>query len=134
QVVPLEVEVNGRSVPFMLGILLGAVNLVLLIACANVASLTLARSSARKREFAVRAALGAGRWRLIRQAFTESTVLSLLSGSFGLLLAAWGVRALVLLGPRNIPRLDQVSIDPRVLMFTLAVSVFAGILFGVAPA
>jgi putative ABC transport system permease protein len=115
-------------------ILLGAVGFVLLIACANVANLILARSSARAREFAVRNALGAGRQRLIRQVLTESMVLAALGGAAGLLMASWGVKLLIGLSPPGIPRLDQVGIDLRVLVFTLLVTAATGLIFGLIPA
>ena len=115
-------------------LLLGAVALVLLIACANIATLLLARSTARTREIAVRAALGASRARIVRQLVTESLILSLLSGSVGILLAVWGVDALVKLAPGDIPRLTEARIDGWVLAFTFTVSVIASLLFGLAPA
>jgi len=115
-------------------LLLGSVALVLLIACVNVASLLFARSTVRQREVAIRGALGAGRDRLIRQFLTESLVLSLLGGAAGLLVAFGGVRVLVALGPAALPRLANVGIDGRVLLFAMLASLGTGVLFGVLPA
>jgi len=115
-------------------ILFGAVGLVLLIGCANVANLLLARATSRQREFAIRAALGAGRGRIIRQLLIESGILALAGGTVGLLIATWGSSFLAHLAGSSIPRVAETSLDTRVLAFTLAASIATAILFGIAPA
>jgi putative ABC transport system permease protein len=115
-------------------VLLGAVVFVLLIACANVANLLLARVGVRQKEIAVRTALGASRLRIVRQLFTESMMLSVGGGAAGLLIAVWGVNWLVSLAPKTIPRVHEIAVDPRVICFTLLISVATSLLFGLAPA
>ncbi len=125
---------NVDGVGSTLWLLMGAVGLVLLIACANVASLLLARALARTRELAMRAALGAGRGRLIRQCLTESAVLGVSGGIFGVALAVAGIRPFVVFWPGSLPRAEEVRLDWRVLLFAVAVSLASGLLFGLAPA
>ena len=131
-------ELMVRDTRSSLYVLLGAVGLVLLIACANVANLLLIRATARKRELATRSALGAGRWHIIRQLLTESLVVSLTGGVLGLILGFAGVRFLLAIHPGSIPRIGEdgsaVKVDLNILLFTLAISVLTGILFGLVPA
>ena len=119
--------------PFLL-VLMGAVGFVLLIACVNVANLSLARSNRRSKEFAIRAAMGAGTRRVLTQLLTESTLLACAGGGLGLLLATWGMQGALHLVSESLPRVQEVRLDGRVLLFTLVISVLSGILFGLAPA
>src|SRR5437868_1651943 len=130
---PLLDDLVGPVRP-VLEALLGAVIMVLLIACANVASMLLARGAARQRELAIRAALGSGRARIVRQLLTEAVLLSLGGGLLGVLLAAWGVDGLVALAPRTIPRLEEVRLNAAVVLFALAASLSSGVLAGLVPA
>jgi len=130
---PLKQKMIGNIEPFLL-VLLAAVCFVLLIACVNVANLLLARSTSRTREFAIRAALGASRGRVVRQLLTESILLAIGGAGLGLLLAAWGTRAALAVLPVALPRAEEVGLDIHVLIFTGVISILAGILFGLAPA
>ncbi|MBX3277718.1 MAG: ABC transporter permease [Acidobacteria bacterium] len=132
-VVPLKERLVGDVGP-ILWMLLGAVGFVLLIACVNVSNLLLARATGRTREFAIRAALGAGQWRLLRQSLLESTLLALIGGGLGLMFAAWGTKAALAALPSGLPRAEEVGLDARVLFFTLAISLLTGALAGLAPA
>jgi putative ABC transport system permease protein len=132
-VVPLQEKIVGES-RRALFILLAAVGFVLLIACANLGNLLLARASARQREIAIRAAIGAGRNRLLRQVFVEGITLALLGGAAGIALARAADALLIRLSPAAVPRLGELSIDWRVLLFALVISIFAGAVFGLAPA
>ena len=133
QLIPLQEWLVGDVRPALL-VLFGAVGLVLLIACANFASLLMARAVSHRQELVIRAALGAGRARLIRKTLTESALLSLLGGGAGLVLAQWGTQVLLALRPEKLARLSGIHVDARVLLFVLGVSLLTGIVFGMVPA
>lgn len=133
KVIPLHERFVG-NIRLNVLFLMVAVGLLLLIACANVANLLLARAATRRKEIAIRAALGARRGRVIRQLLTESVMLSIVGGAAGLGLAVWGIDVLISFSPADLPRLDSISLDARVVVFTLIVSILTGILFGLAPA
>ena len=132
-VTPLQEKLVG-SVRTALWVLLGAVGFVLLIACANVMNLLLARSTRRAREIALRTALGAGRMRIVRQLLTENLALAVAGGSLGIMFATWGTSLLAALGPKEIPRVSEVRMDIPVFVFALLATLIAGVLFGLAPA
>ncbi len=132
KLIPLKTLMVGRIKPILL-MLLAAVGFVLLIACVNVANLQLARSTGRAREFAIRIAMGAGQARLLRQLLTESILLAMAGGVLGLLLAHWGTRAALGVLPSALPRAEEIGLDGHVLVFTMVISLLAGILFGMAP-
>jgi predicted permease len=131
--ISMKEDIVGKVQPFLI-VLLAAVGFLLLIACVNVANLLLARSMGRSREFAIRAAMGASQARVIRQLLSESILLAGLGGALGLLLAVWGTKAVLGTLPGALPRASEVSLDSRVLFFTFVLSLFAGIIFGLAPA
>ena len=133
-VLPVLDSITGQSLQQTLWVLLGAVSLVLLVACVNVANLLLARGTARQREFAVRRALGAGRARIVRQLVTESMLLSAVGGTLGLLVAEWGTKILGVAAAGFVPRIDEIAVDWRVLVFAAVASLVAGLTFGIAPA
>jgi len=133
EVVPLGEHLHGKTRPMLL-VLLGAVGFVLLIACANIAGLQLARGASRGKELAIRGALGAGKGRVLRQLLTESALLAAVGGISGLLFSVWLIRALVGISPEDVPHLSLAGLNPQVLLFSVGVTGLAGMLFGVVPA
>jgi predicted permease len=133
RVIPLQKQITGDTRRPLL-LIFSAVGIVLLIACSNIASLALARTLARNREFTLRAALGAGRFRVVRQLLTESLLPSIIGGAVGVAFAEAAIHFVKMFGPANLPRLQEVTVDFRVLAFATACSIFTGILFGLAPA